>query len=98
MTNTKRTYHVLILETIPAFLSFRTHEQQVLSFAEFTFEEAKVEAARQVEALVKRTGHAHRATFRRSCAVCDVSGIKPGCKRKKCEACGGRGSVEMEAA
>jgi hypothetical protein len=30
----------------------------------------------------------------RFCRVCNVSGVKPGCKRKKCPACAGRGTVE----
>ena len=38
----------------------------------------------------------HRAVFRESCEVCKVTGVKPGCKRKKCEACGGVGSVGTE--
>lgn len=30
----------------------------------------------------------------RFCRACNVSGIKPGCKRKKCPACKGRGTIE----
>ncbi len=35
------------------------------------------------------------ARVRKPCRECAVTGVKAGCKRKKCPACAGRGSTEV---
>lgn len=40
-----------------------------------------------------RDSGAFRVRVGRPCTVCAVSGVKPGCVRKRCEACGGRGTT-----
>jgi DnaJ-class molecular chaperone len=37
----------------------------------------------------------YQVRIRKPCRACDVTGVKPGCKRKACEACAGRGTTDV---
>jgi DnaJ-class molecular chaperone len=39
----------------------------------------------------------YRVIVKNPCSVCKVSGVKPGCKKKKCEACLGEGVFVLGA-
>lgn len=85
------------------------YEREVMGFGCRTAAEAIEEATRTVARLDAARGPApavakgvvavdlpHRAVFRAACATCGVTGVKPGCKRKRCPTCGGRGSIPIE--
>lgn len=98
----QRPYIVSIVERYPGYVPDTFVEREVLGFACATEEEARERAAAAVQRLStvlfhvapgERKPREHKAIFRKACEVCSVTGIKPGCKRKKCEACGGWGST-----
>ena len=96
-----RPFIVSILQTVPAYPS-GSFEQEVVGFAEAT-REAALERAARVVALLGAAEHAtgpgttatrtHRAVFKTPCPTCHLTGKKPGCKKKLCEACGGYGTI-----
>jgi hypothetical protein len=94
---TKREFHV---EVKAVSLTYPDDRPYIVGwghghgFATFTEAEALAEAER----FLPRDLEMYRAgvciEISRRCATCDVTGVKPGCKRKKCPACNGRGTVD----
>ena len=60
-------------------------------------EEARADAQRYVASYQvfppSETGR-FRVVVKQPCHVCAVTGVKPGCKRKACPTCNGRGTTE----
>lgn len=97
---------VLISEIVPAFAPYRgAYEIQVLSWGSKDIDDAfaraeatiaRCNARQHVIGPGKTETHEHRATFRRGCDHCRVTGKEPGYKRKKCTACNGEGTFALE--
>lgn len=70
---------------------------EVYGFGAQTVDEGLAEARRAINGWLRAWPllRTFRAEFYRFCAVCKLSGIKPGCKRKPCEACKGTGRVDV---
>ncbi len=102
----KRPFLVWIVQKVPAY-GGGTYESHRLSYACETEEEARTRSERSIANMNAQeyavspgvtATREHRAIFRKACEVCGISGVKPGCKKKKCEACGGVGSTGAEIA
>lgn len=63
-------------------------------FGAFTEAEALAEAERLLPFCLESYRGGVCVEISRFCRVCNVTGIKPGCKRKKCPACGGHGTFD----
>lgn len=99
----KRPVIVQIIETKTAY-SGGTFDGEVMVFVETDMIAAQKIAADIVAKMNLKeyvTGpgttatRPHRAAFRTACDVCKISGKKPGCKKKACEACAGYGTIAI---
>jgi len=61
--------------------------------------ESAIEDAARVAASYAKTAQYEtgrfRVSVRKPCRTCKVTGIKPGCKRKACVDCAGRGTTDV---
>lgn len=86
-------FSVTVLEMVGA----GTHEIGVLSFGAPDLDSAHLEGAKAAKDHGLRLNRNTRYTVTRFCDVCGASGIKPGCKRKACVKCDGKGKAVDEA-
>lgn len=72
-----------------------TYESDSYGYGSLTLTDAIEGAHRTCAAFAYRTGREHRAYLDLFCDTCKGHGIKPGCKRKRCPTCHGRGSLPI---
>ncbi len=92
-----RTIMVTVFESVPAWKYAEGYDLQVFGFGEFTLAAAVARAAGYVRHFQAQNGRAHRAEFSLVCTTCKAHGIAPGCKRKPCPTCHGRGTLPIPA-
>ena len=89
-------YHATVREIVPSWPSGEHPSGTYTSWARPTLEALRA----SVDAFLAPLSfnRKHQVDYCQTCPTCLASGKKPGCKRKACQTCNGRGTVALDFA